>query len=357
MSQAEMTMHERMTRMYEHREADRCPIVDGPWPSTIERWQREGMPADADWIDYLGVDRIVSIGVDNSPRFPVEVLEETDEHIVHTNEWGLTKKDFRDRHSTPQRLEYRVKDPDAWAEAKERMQPDPSRVDWDRLRRNYRSWREQGAWISAAFWYGFEVTYSHMVGPDLFLAMVEQPEWVLDMVNTYLDLCITMFEMVWDAGYHFDQVNTWNDMGFKGKQFMSVQMYRDLFKPADRRLAEWAHQRGLKMHYHSCGNINPLVPELIDAGIDLLNPMEVKAGMDPLQLKSDYGDKLAFHGGLNALLYREPEKMWAEMERVIPVMKTNGGYIIATDHSIPDNASLDTYRHFVVLAKKLGSYD
>jgi uroporphyrinogen decarboxylase len=242
MSSGEMNMHERMARLYEHRPPDRCPIIDTPWQSTLERWQREGMPADIDWIDYLGVDRIVHIGVDNSPRFPVEVLEETDEYVVHTNEWGLTKKDFRDRHSTPQRLEYRVKDPDAWAEAKERMKPDPSRIDWGRLRREYASWRDQGAWIAAGFWYGFEVTYSHMVGPDLFLAMVERPDWVVDMVTTYLDLCIEMFEMVWDAGYHFDQVNTWNDMGFKDKQFMSVQMYGDLFKPADRRLAEWAHR-------------------------------------------------------------------------------------------------------------------
>jgi len=354
---SEMTTHERMTCVYAHREADRCPIVDQPWPSTLERWQREGLPADADWIDYMGMDRIIYIGVDNSPRFPVQVLEETDEYVIHTNEWGLTKKDFRDRHSTPQRLDYKVKDPDTWAKAKERMQPDPSRIDWETLRRNYRRWREEGAWIGAAFWYGFEVTYSHMVGPTLFLAMVERPEWVIDMVNTYLDLCIALFDMIWDAGYRFDQVNTWNDMGYKGKQFMSVQMYRDLFKPADRRCAEWAHSKGLKVYYHSCGNINPLVPELIDAGIDLLNPMEVKAGMDPLQLKADYGDQLAFHGGLNALLYREPEQMWAEMERVIPVMKEHGGYVIGTDHSIPDNVSLETYRQFVALAKKLGRYD
>jgi len=233
-----MTIHERMTCVYEHREPDRCPIVDLPWPSTLERWHREGLPADADWIDYVGADRVEAITVDNSPRFPVQVLEETDEYIIHTNEWGLTKKDFHDLHSTPHRLDYRVTDPESWAEAKERMQPDRSRVDWDRLEREFPKWREEGTWITASFWYGFEVTYSHMVGPTLFYAMVEQPEWVKDMVDTYLDVCIDLFEMVWDAGYHFDQVNTWNDMGFKGKQFMSVEMYRDLFKPADRRLAD-----------------------------------------------------------------------------------------------------------------------
>ncbi|MFO8009131.1 MAG: hypothetical protein R6V05_15510, partial [Candidatus Brocadiia bacterium] len=64
----EMTSHERFSRMYEHREADRVPIIDSPWPATIERWQSEGMPEDVDWADYFGLDRTARIGVDNSPR-------------------------------------------------------------------------------------------------------------------------------------------------------------------------------------------------------------------------------------------------------------------------------------------------
>jgi uroporphyrinogen decarboxylase len=196
-----------------------------------------------------------------------------------------------------------------------------------------------------------------MVGVPLFYAMAEQPEWVMDMVNTMVDLNIALYDMVWEAGYHFDQVNWWNDMGYKGKQFMSIQMYRDLFKPADQKAADWAHSKGLKVYYHSCGNINPLVPELIDVGVDMLNPLEVKAGVDPLALKVEFGHELAFHGGLNALLYDPPEKMWAEMERVIPAMKEKGGYVIGTDHSIPDNVSLEQYCEFVKRAKELGRYD
>jgi uroporphyrinogen decarboxylase len=237
------------------------------------------------------------------------------------------------------------------------MQPSRDRIDWERLGQAYHHWRARGDWINGVLWFGFEVTYSHMVGVPLFMAMMENPEWVMDMVNTMLDLGIALLDMVWDAGYHFDGVMWWNDMGYKGKQFMSVQMYRDLFKPADRRAAEWAHARGLPVYCHSCGNVMPLVPELIDVGVDMLNPLEVKAGMDPLALKAQYGDRLGFHGGLNALLYEQPERMWAEMARVIPTMKERGGYIIGTDHSVPDNVSLDTYRQFVALAKELGRYE
>ena len=88
----------------------------------------------------------------------------------------------------------------------------------------------------------------------------------------------------------------------------------------------------------------------------MLNPIEVKAGMDPLALKKQYGDKLGFHGGLNAVLYEHPDTMWNEMRRVIPVMKQNGGYIISSDHSVPDSVSLEEFRAFIDLAKQLAIY-
>ena len=352
-----LTSRERIQRMFEHKEADRVPIVDLPWDSTIARWHREGLPADVDWVDYLGVDSIRHILPDNSPRYPVRVIEATDEYRVYTTQWGATRKDYYDNSGAIGYLDYAVKDRAAWAEAKERMQPSRDRIPWSDLQRDYARWREHGDWVMGLLWFGFEVTYSHMVGTQLFMAMVEDPEWVIDIVNTMLDSSIALLEMVWDAGYHFDGVMWYNDMGFKGAQFMSVGMYRELFKPADRRAAEWAHAKGLPVYYHSCGDVRPFVPELVDIGVDMLNPLEVKAGMDPLALKKQYGGRLAFHGGLNAQLYEKPENMWAEMERLVPQMMVNGGYIIGTDHSVPDSVSLDTYREFVKRAKELGHYD
>jgi uroporphyrinogen decarboxylase len=91
-------------------------------------------------------------------------------------------------------------------------------------------------------------------------------------------------------------------------------------------------------------------------GLDALNPLEVKAGMDPLLLKQKYGAQLVFHGGVNAVLWDQPEVIQAEMERVIPVMKENGGYIFSSDHSVPSSVSLEDFRRIVELAKRLGSY-
>ena len=353
-----MNTYERMKAMYEHREADRVPIVETPWSSTLERWEREGLPSGVDWEEYLGLDRLVTIHADNSPRYPVRVLEQTDAYTVTTSSFGVTMRNWRHAGGVPEFLDFKVVDPDAWAKAKERMRPSRDRVDWGTLQRNYKLWREQGVWISAGFWFGFDVTHSWMVGTErLLLAFVERPEWVADMINHMLELDIALFDMVWEAGYHFDEIRWPDDLGYKNNQFISPRMYRNLIKPAHKRAAEWARAKGVHVALHSCGDVNPFIPDFVEAGIEMLNPLEVKAGMDPLALKARYGEELALHGGLNAVLYERPEELWGEMRRVIPDMKARGGYVISSDHSVPDSVSLDEFRHFVRLAKALGSYE
>ncbi len=355
---AEMTTHERVTRMYEHREADRVPVTDSPWEATVERWHREGMPADTSYVDFFGLDNFISIGADNSPRYPEKVLEETEDYVVKTTRWGATIKNWTHAGGVPEFLDFTITDPDSWLQTKKRMQPTRDRIHWNRLEQNYRRWRKEGTWISAYFWFGFDVTHAWAAGTERVLAaMVEEPEWVVDMFNHYLDLDVALFQMVWDAGYHFDGISWPDDMGYKGRQFFSLATYRELLKPAHKRAADWAHEKRLKVHLHSCGNVRPLIPDLIEIGIDMLNPLEVKAGMDPVALKAEYGDRLGFHGGLNAVLFERPDELWEEMRRVIPVMKENGGYIASSDHSVPQSVSLEEFKRFVELAKELGSYE
>jgi uroporphyrinogen decarboxylase len=103
--------------------------------------------------------------------------------------------------------------------------------------------------------------------------------------------------------------------------------------------------------------VRPFVPEFIDIGVDMLNPLEVKAGMDPIQLKQQYGDKIALHGGINAVNFTDMDALEEEMRRVVPVVKQNGGYVLSTDHSVPDSMSMKDFQRFVDLAKELGSYE
>ena len=186
--------------------------------------------------------------------------------------------------------------------------------------------------------------------------MYEEPELVMDIIDTYLNRCETLFGRIWDAGYHFDEIRWPDDMGYKGTTFFSTEMYREIVKPFHARAVKWAHDRGIYAHLHSCGNITALVPDLIEIGVDCLNPLEVKAGVDPIALKKQYGDQLVFHGGFNALYMKDADWMVAEIEEKLPILKEKGGYIFSSDHSIPNDVSLETMRRIVEAVKRVGSY-
>lgn len=353
----EFTSRERFLRIYNHTEADRIPVIDSPWPATIERWRREGMPHDVDPIDYFDLDRHAIFFCDNSPRYPQNVIEETEDYRITTTSWGATMRNWKHATTTPEFLNFTVVDRDSWIRAKALMKPDRDRIDWDCLRRHYKTWRQQGYWLEAGMRFGFDTTHAWMVGTErILIALAEDPEWCMDMFSHQLELNLTLLEMMWEEGYPFDSIFWADDMGYKHHQFFSLNTYRQLCKPFHKKVIEWAHAKGVKARLHSCGDINPFIPDLIEIGLDALNPLEVKAGMDPVALKHKYGHTLTLHGGINAVLWEDLERMNAEMERVIPALKTSGGYIFSSDHSVPSSVSLDRFRETVRLAKLLGSY-
>ena len=352
-----MTARERIGRAIAHQEPDCVPVFDSPWSATHERWVREGMPADADYREFFGLDCVSHIQPDTSPRYPVRVIEETDEYQISTSAWGVTLKSWKHAASTPQFLDFTVTDPDSWRAARARMTTARDRIDWDRLARDYPRWRREGHWIEGHFWFGFDITHSWFVGTErILMALVEEPDWCREMFETELDMCIAHFDMLWEAGYTVDAIFWPDDMGYKFNQFFSLTTYRELIKPVHRRAVEWAHAKGIPVRLHSCGDIRPFIPEFIDIGIDCLHPLEVKAGVDPLAVKREFGDRLALNGGLNALLYDDPDRFATEMRRVVPTLKAGGGYLLSSDHSIPSSVSLETFRAIVKLARELGSY-
>jgi len=343
--------------MYNHKEADRIPIIDSPWNSTVERWHREGMPKGKSFVEYFDLDLIADITLKHAPWDEYEIIEETEKYGIYKNIWGTVFKQWKHAASTPEYLDFGVKNPDDWEKAKEKFTSGLDYIDWQFLKRNYPIWKEQGYWIQTHFWFGFDIVHSWIVGTErMLIALIEDPEWCRDMFSSMLDHYIRTMNSIWDAGFEFDALTFPDDMGYKNNQFFSLNTYRDVLKPYHQRAVEWAHDKGIKTHVHSCGDVNPFIPEFIEVGVDALNPLEVKAGMDPLQTKKQYGEHLVLHGGINAVYYDKPEKINAEMERTIPILKENGGYIFSSDHSVPSSVSLKDFEVIVKLAKELGTY-
>jgi len=183
----------------------------------------------------------------------------------------------------------------------------------------------------------------------MLMGMALDPDWVKSMATTFADLTIGMWEMLFAEEGLPDGIFFYEDMGFKERPFMSPDMYRELIMPAHKRTIQWAHQRGLKVIMHSCGMVEPLLPGMIEAGIDMLQAMEVKAGMDMVRLNKIYGSKIGFFGNIDIreVISNDRSRIEAELTKKIrPLMESKTPYILSSDHSTPPEVDYETFLYF-----------
>jgi uroporphyrinogen-III decarboxylase len=133
--------------------------------------------------------------------------------------------------------------------------------------------------------------------------------------------------------------------------------WREVYKPQVKRIVDLARAAGLKSIYHGCGNAHVIYPDLIEIGVDAYNPLEAKADLDVVALKRQYGGGWAFDGNIDVrvLATNDREQVRREVLRKLNAAK-GGGYILQSDHSIPDNVAPATYDYVVQLAREYGQY-
>ncbi|HEY3377316.1 MAG TPA: uroporphyrinogen decarboxylase family protein [Armatimonadota bacterium] len=352
---AEMTSFERVAQTLARRPVDQSPVVVSPWTSTIARWVAEGhITAETDVHAFFGQDLYWAGHINCIANLDMEpiVLEETEETRLVQDGNGAILRRHKLHESTPEHVDFLVRDRDGW-EAHIKpflLEVDRRRISFD----DYRTVKRRCADGQRFFCWGglapFEQMHPVCGHEYMLMGMALDPEWVQDMVMTYVEMTIrhaeTLFaeEGVPDGMYFFE------DMGFKQRPFMSPAMYEEIMLPGHQRLFDFAHAHGCKVLMHSCGFIEPLLPGVIRAGLDCLQGMEVKAGMDLPTLFRDYGTHLSFFGGVDArvLISNDRAQIDAELEsKVRPVLQGGGGYILHSDHSEPPEVDFATVQYFV----------
>jgi len=193
---------------------------------------------------------------------------------------------------------------------------------------------------------------------NLLMGLAADPEWVRGMADLYSDLTIRLLGMLFEREGLPDGLWVWDDLGYKHTPFMSTAMYRELVFPAHKKLFDFAHRHHLPVVLHTDGFIEPLIPMLIEAGIDCLQPIEVKAGMDLLRIKKQFGEKIALIGGMDERVLETNDLRAVEQELAskLPGAMSGGGYVLQVDHSVSNLVNYDTYRFFVDRGLELGSY-
>jgi len=150
------------------------------------------------------------------------------------------------------------------------------------------------------------------------------------------------------AGNRVDMVYFYDDVATQDSLLISKQMWKEFIKPHHARIIEVAKSFNKKVMYHCDGALYPLIPDLLDLGIDVLNPIQSDAkGMDPVRLKEEFGDRLCFHGGIDiieTLPKGSPGDVQREVKTRIKELGHNGGYVLASSHHIQAETPLANVR-------------
>ena len=186
--------------------------------------------------------------------------------------------------------------------------------------------------IFESSWYmrGLETMFADL------LVEKEYTHWLLNKVTDYF---IAYFKKALEAANgRINLVFTADDIGGQNDLLISLSLWEEMLKPYHKKLNKIIHEYGAKIIYHSDGAVMKAVGGLIDMGIDVLEALQFDAaGMNPGELKSKFGDRLCFHGGISVqstLPFGTPEQVEAEVSERVKILGKNGGYILAPSHAV-----------------------
>jgi hypothetical protein len=365
---------ERMNCALCHEEPDRVPISDFFWGSFIERWRQElGLPADANPYYYYDLDWIVTVPNMDPWIRPFETLSETSEEVVVRTGFGATMH----KHLQFPMPEMRGWQTDTFAKLQRAQFDEPH----DRRRffaagdnqiagvgdgfqRNSPPWIETVKSLRPDFpVYGSMIEASEcltrLIGQEnSLLWMAEYPDRMGAVINRIGAFYLEMAKAEIEAGAGLlDGFVIWGDVAYKKGTFMSPRYWREFFKPWVAQMAACAHAHGLPVIYHGCGNVRAIFEDYIDIGIDAYNPLEVKAGMDVVQLRGQYGHRIGFCGNSDIQVWESGDRAAIRHEVLRKLNSAKGGgFIFQSDHSVSSAVSGQTYDYIVKLVREYGTY-
>ena len=343
---------------------DRVPDFEfGAWVQTLQRWQQEGMEADAD-DSYASVDRYfhtdlaqkrganlgLIFGV--TPPFETKVLEDRGSSLIIQDDDGVICEQIEEGASIPRYIRFPIESRADWEKFRdERLDPGaPERLPDDIEERivscpddrNHIVCLDGGSiygWIRN--WMGVE---------NLSVALYDDIDWVEEMMEHLTQLHLSVLERLAAAAngrITADSSHWWEDMCYNKGPLLSPKMFEELMLPRYRRVTDFKNETfGTQFHSVDCdGNIHELVGLWLKGGINVMFPIEV-AHTDAFTIRREFGDKVAMQGGFDKrALIAGPDAIDTEFKRIRPLID-EGGFTPHVDHLVPPDVSLENYLYY-----------
>jgi uroporphyrinogen decarboxylase len=364
--------YERIKKILAHEEPDRIGVWDAYWDDTLINWERQGLPAGTSPTTYFDMD-FANIYMDASLRLPEKLVEDTDEYTIREDKHGFVAKQWKGKGGALGYLSHAVNNKDDWQRLRQRLDVDfgnTARIGrqsyftpfvnyptWDDLAQQFKNLREQGKYILLHVYGPLEATWRRNGFEQTLMNLALEQGWITEMFTAHIDLLINTLQKAREFGVVPDGMFLVDERGVNTGPLFSDNTYQQLFAPCDRRLADYLHTNDITFFMHTDGDVRPLIPSLIENGLQVLQPMEAKVGLDVRKLKKEYGKDLSFMGNIDAtIMDGDPEVLEKEISSKILAARQDGGYIYHSDHSVPPTVTWKRYQWIIERIMHYGTY-
>jgi len=356
-----MTSKERVLTAIHLAQPDRVPIDLLP-----NRWVEERLHCDLgththrELLERLCCDVVDLRGVaDPVYRGPVPFSRDLGDG-VRENIWGWRQKTVPTATGPEEQfVEFALATATTTEELLRHPWPSPDWFDFSEIAARLEPWRDFAVMASGPSVFQHPTFLRR--SDNLLMDMAAEPDMAHFLMDRFTDYYLAYFDrMLTAANGRIDILRTADDMGMQHSLFISPEMFRTFVKPRVKKLVDLAHSHHVKFMFHSCGAIIPLIDDLIEIGVDILDPLQAAAaGMDPKVLKEAYGSRLCLHGGIctQFLLPRgTPAEVRAEVRRRVEILGKGGGYILAPCHVVQTDVPTDNIIAMVEASLEGGSF-
>lgn len=329
----------------------------GPLIGLENEWLKQG--ASQEEIDMVAFDwdyvSLMGCGGNTGIRGGMKpiVLEDNDEYLIQRDEMGRTTKLCKGFATISLPLDYPVKNMDSWLRIKPLYQFTEDRVDWDAVDRAKKA-QSQGTLITAGIPGGFDTPRQLMGEEEACVAYYEQPELMQDILDTIGETAYKVFDRIKDK-LVIDNLMIHEDMAGKSGSLVGPNLIKKNILPYYRRIIDLLSAHGTKIFSQdSDGNMNTVIDAFLDCGLTMMYPNEPAAGMDIVQIRKKYGNRLALKGGIDKHILRQSkEAIRSELEYKMQSQMQQGGVVFGLDHRIPNGTPLDNYRYYVETGREI----
>ena len=389
-----MSSHDLVNDLLHGRRVGHVPVEDLAWDDTVLAWTRQGYPmrtvhrekgestwrpSDGRWVaaeqegeyaepvptwEHFGWDMdLIWLSFDKLPvAGQSDLLEETEEWEVRRNGEGAALKYWKHKNGTPEHVDFRMTSREIWEREYRPLLErfDPGRLDVAKTRKELEAGRARGAWTFYGDLFVWELARESMGDICLYETLLLDPGWIHDFNKVYTDFYKRYFSWLFEHAGIPSGIWLYEDLGYRNGLFARPEIFAELYFPYYREMVDFFHGFGLPVVLHSCGSVPKVLPMIVEAGFDGLNPMERKAeGNDPFRFAELYGGKISFVGGLDARIMETNDKDLIRREVVayLEGMKRRGTRLVfGSDHSLSPLIRYDTYRYALEVYRQNMAY-